>query len=123
MKTKMQKKSPRGTKHGRTVRLGNELLACEKINDRYPICDFAQKVIDALKPGCDESSLYYLTNCFRGFSEEMQIAMASFIIGEYAYRIDGEDIPEMTGVFHVDRLLMEIIFILDHDTKNLRFNK
>lgn len=122
MKTKNMRKSAQGTKAEGSVSLGSELLTREEISDRYPICDCAQKVINALKPGCDESSLYYLTNCFRGFSEEMQEAMASFIIGEYACRITGEDAPEMTGVFHVDRLLTEIIYLLDHDTKNLEGN-
>ena len=112
-----------GTKAKGSVGLGSEFLTREEINDRYPVCEFAQKVINALKPGIDKASLFHLTNCFRGFSDEMQIAMASFLIEEYANRIDGRKEPKMTGVFHVDRLLIEILYILDHDTKNLDYNE
>lgn len=119
---KQQKSAARGTKAEGSVGLGSEFLTRDEINDRYPVCEFAQKVINALKPGIDKASLFHLTNCFRGFSEEMQIAMASFIIGEMSSRITGEEVPEMTGVFHVDRLLIEILYILDHDTKNLDYN-
>ena len=118
-----QTKSPSGTKAKDSVGLGSEYLTREEINDRYPVCEFAQKVINALKPGIDKASLFHLTNCFRGFSDEMQIAMASFLIEEYANRIDGRKEPKMTGVFHVDRLLIEILYILDHDTKNLDYNE
>lgn len=119
---KQQKSAARDTKVEGSVGLGSEFLTRDEINDRYPVCEFAQKVINALKPGIDKASLFHLTNCFRGFSEEMQIAMASFIIGEMSSRITGEEVPEMTGVFHVDRLLIEILYILDHDTKNLDYN-
>lgn len=112
-----------GTKAKDSVGLGSEYLTREEINDRYPVCEFAQKVINALKPGIDKASYYYLINCFRGFSENMQIAMASFIIGEMNYRLTGEEGPEMTGVFHVDLLLMEMIYRIDHDTKNLDYNE
>lgn len=119
---KFQKSAASGAKAKGSVGLGSEFLTRVEINDRYPVCDFAQTVINALKPGIDKASLYYLTDCFRGFSDEMQIAMASFLIEEYANRIDGRKEPKMTGVFHVDRLLMEILYILDHDTKNLDYN-
>ena len=112
-----------GTKAKDSVGLGSDYLTREEINDRYPVCEFAQKVINALKPGIDKASYYYLNNCFRGFSENMQIAMASFIIGEMNYRLTGEEGPEMTGVFHVDLLLMEMIYRIDHDTKNLDYNE
>ena len=121
-KETIKKSAARDTKAEGSVGLGSEFLTRDEINDRYPVCEFAQKVINALKPGIDKASLFHLTNCFRGFSEEMQIAMASFIIGEMSSRINGEEVPEMTGVFHVDRLLIEILYILDHDTKNLDYN-
>ena len=111
-----------GTKAKGSVGLGLEFLTREEINERYPVCEFAQKVINALKPGIDKASLFHLTNCFRGFSDEMQIAMASFIINEMNYRITGEEKPMMTGVFHVDRLLTEILYILDFDTQNIDNN-
>ena len=112
----------KGAKTEGSVGLGSEFLTRVEINDRYPVCDFAQTVINALKPGIDKASLYYLTDCFRGFSEEMQIAMASYIIGEMHYRITGEEEPEMTGIFHVDLLLAQIMYRIDHDTKNLDYN-
>ena len=123
VKTKQSKSATCGTKAKGSVGLGSEFLTREQINDRYPVCEFAQKVINALKPGIDKASYYYLINCFRGFSENMQIAMASFIIGEMNYRLTGEEGPEMTGVFHVDLLLMEMIYRIDHDTKNLDYNE
>lgn len=122
-RNQQQKPAANGTKAKGSVGLGSEFLTREQINDRYPVCEFAQKVINALKPGIDKASLFHLTNCFRGFSDEMQIAMASFLIEEYANRIDGRKEPKMTGVFHVDRLLIEILYILDHDTKNLDYNE
>ena len=117
-----QKFAARGAKAKGSVGLGSEFLTREEINDRYPVCEFAQKVINALKPGIDKASLYYLTECFRGFSDEMQIAMASYILGEMHYRITGEEEPEMTGVFHVDLLLLQMIYRIDHDTQNIDYN-
>ena len=116
------KSATNGTKAQGSVGLGSEFLTREEINDRYPVCEFAQKVINALKPGIDKASLYYLTECFRGFSDEMQIAMASYILGEMHYRITGEEEPEMTGVFHVDLLLLQMIYRIDHDTQNIDYN-
>lgn len=120
---KNQKSAARGTKAEGSVRLGSEFLTREDINARYPICKMAQDVINALKPGLDKSSLFHLTNCFRGFSVEMQEEMANFLISEMHSRITGEDMPKMTGIFHVDRLLIEIIHIMDHDTKNIDYNE
>ena len=120
---KNQKSAVRGTKAEGSVCLGSEFLKRDDINARYPICKMAQDVINALKLGGDKSSVFHLTNCFRGFSKEMQEEMANFLIGEMHYRITGKDKPEMTGLFHVDRLLIEILYILDHDTKNLDDNE
>ena len=119
---KFQKSAASGTNAKGSVGLGSEFLTREEINDRYPVCEFAQKVINALKPGIDKASLFHLTDCFRGFSEEMQIAMASYIICEMYYRITGEEKPEMTGIFHVDLLLLQMMYKIDHDTKNLDYN-
>ena len=123
MAPKKQQKSVHGTKAEGSVRLGSEFLTREDINARYPICKMAQDVINALKLGGDKSSAFHLTNCFRGFSKEMQEEMAYYLIAEMHYRITGKDKPEMTGLFHIDRLLMEILYILDHDTKNLDYNE
>ena len=123
MATKKHQKSARGTKAEGSVRLGSEFITRENINARYPICKLAQKTINALRPGLDKSSLFHLTNCFRGFSKEMQEEMAYYLIAEMHYRITGKDKPELTGLFHVDRLLIEILYILDHDTKNLDYNE
>ena len=120
---KNQKSAARGTKAEGSVSLGSEFLARENNNTRFPICKMAQDVINALKLGGDKSSVFHLTNCFRGFSKEMQEEMANYLIAEMHYRITGEDKPEMTGLFHVDRLLIEILYILDHDTKNLEYNE
>lgn len=91
-------------------------LTNDYVLERYPICDEAQKVINALKPGCDKSSIYYLTECLRGFSKEMQEDMAYIIADVYASRREGCKPPTIfTGVFHVDRLLNEIIFLLDKE--------
>lgn len=96
----------------------------EFVMERYPISEEAQIAIDALKPGLDSSSLFYLTECFRGFSGEMQADMAYIIMDVYASRIEGCPPPTIfTGVFHVDRLLHEIIYLMDHDTKNLDNNE
>ena len=123
MATSKNQKSARGTKAEGSVRLGSEFITREDINARYPICKMAQDVINALNLGCDKSSAFHLTNCFRGFSVEMQEEMANYLIAEMHYRITGKDQPEMTGLFHVDRLLIEILYILDHDTKNLQYNE
>ena len=120
---KYQKSAARGSKAEGSVGLGSEFITRENINARYPICKMAQDAINALKLGSDKSSVYHLTNCFRGFSKEMQEEMAFYLIAEMHYRITGKDKPEMTGLFHVDRLLIEILYILDHDTKNLDDNE
>lgn len=119
MANKNHQKSARGTKAEGSVRLGSEFLSREEIIARYPICKMAQDVINALKPGIDKSSLFHLTNCFLGFSKETQEEMAFYLIAEMHYRITGKDKPQMTGIFHVDRLLTEILYLIDHDTKNI----
>lgn len=101
-----------GTKYEGLVRLGSE----------YPLYEEAQKFIDALKPGIDKSSLHFLTNSFRGFSRKMQRKMVECLLDELCGRIDGETSMTFTGIWHVDRLLMEIVYKIDHDTKNLDFN-
>ena len=118
-----QQKSARGTKAEGSVRLGQEFLTRENINARYPICKMAQDVINALKLGVDKSSVFHLTDCFRGFSQEMQEEMAYYILSEMHYRITGKDKPQMTGLFHVDRLLTEIIYLMDHDTIIIDYNE
>jgi hypothetical protein len=118
-----KKKSVRGTKAEGSVCLGSEFITREDFNARFPICKMAQDAINALKLGSDKSSVFHLTNCFRGFSKEMQEEMAFYLIAEMHYRITGKDKPEMTGLFHVDRLLIEILYILDHDTINLDDNE
>ena len=122
-KNKNRKSAARGTKAESSVRLGSEFITREDFNERFPICKMAQEAINALKLGGDKSSAFHLTNCFRGFSVEMQEEMANYLIAEMHYRITGKDQPEMTGLFHVDRLLIEILYILDHDTKNLDYNE
>ena len=123
MATSKNQKSARGTKAEGSVRLGSEFITREDINARYPICKMAQDVINALKLGVDKSSVFHLTDCFRGFSQEMQEEMAYYILSEMHYRITGKDKPQMTGLFHVDRLLTEIIYLMDHDTINIDYNE
>lgn len=91
MTKKNYQKSARGTKAEGSVRLGSEFITREDINARYPICKMAQDVINALKLGGDKSSVFHLTNCFRGFSKEMQEEMAFYLIREMHYRITGKD--------------------------------
>lgn len=124
MATKKQNKSAvRDTKAEGLVRLGSdELLSNEQIDARYPICKEAQEMINAFKAGIDESSLYYLTDCFRGFSREMQLAMVEFFLDVFCGRMEGESWLSFTGVKHVDLLLLSVLDKIDHDTKNLEGN-
>ena len=88
--SKNQKSAARGTKAEGSVRLGSEFITREDLNARFPICKMAQDVINALKLGGDKSSAFHLTNCFRGFSKEMQEEMAYYLIAEMHYRITGK---------------------------------
>ena len=56
-----------------------ESLTRKEIEERYPICKEAQRVIDVLGKGSDKSSLYHLTEAFRGFSCEMQITILNYL--------------------------------------------
>ena len=69
-------------KASETIKVGN-------VND-FPVSKEAQQFINAIKNGIDKSSLYFLTECFRGFSVEMQKAMVKFFVDVYSGRIDGE---------------------------------
>lgn len=102
-----------GTKTQTTVRLGKE----------YPLYEEAQMFIDALTPGIDKSSIHFLTNSFQGFSRKMQRKMVKCLLDELCGRIDGETSMTFTGIWHVDRLLIEIVYKLDHDTKNIDYNE
>ena len=121
----MQKKSATsGTKSEKYVRLGSaKILPQEEINARYPISPEAQNLIDSLRAGIDESSVYYLTDCFRGFSFEMQHEMVVFFLDALIGRIEGKDWYSFTGVRHVDLLLMSVLDKMDHDTKNIEHNE
>lgn len=114
MKKKNCKQAPTGSKKTESLQFNN---ACE-----YPIYEDAQKFIDATKNGCDKSSLYYLTNCFRGFSRKMQRRMVKSLLDVYCGRIDGKTRFSSTGVDHVDYLLLTVIDKMDHDTKNIDHN-
>ena len=120
-----QKSATRGTKPEEHVRFETIVdITNEYVMERYSISKEAQKAINALKPGLDSSSLFYLTECFRGFSQKMQEDMAYIILDVYASRIEGCPPPTIfTGVFHVDRLLNEIIYLMDHNTKKLDYNE
>ena len=69
-------------KASETIKVGN-------VND-FPVSKEAQQFINAIKNSIDKSSLYFLTECFRGFSVEMQKAMVKFFVDVYSGRIDGE---------------------------------
>lgn len=114
MKKKNYLRAPMGSKKTESLQFNN---ACE-----YPIYEDAQKFINAIKNGCDKSSLYYLTNCFRGFSRKMQRRMVKSLLDEYCGRIDGRTRFSSTGVDHVDHLLLTVIDKMDHDTKNIDHN-
>jgi hypothetical protein len=138
---KNRKSAARGTKAEGSVRLGSEFITREDINARYPICEMAQETIkvgnvndfpiskeaqqfiNAIKKGIDKSSLYFLTEAFRGFSVPMQKAMVKFFVDVYSGRIDGETRLSFTGVTHVDNLLVSVLEKMDHDTKNLDYNE
>ena len=111
----------KNSKYGKN---GNKTESLQFNNaSEYPIYEDAQKLINALKKGIDESSLYYLTNCFRGFSYKMQRRMVESLLDEYHGRINGKTRFSSTGVDHVDRLLLDVIDKIDHDTKNLLYNE
>ena len=114
------KSATRGTKSEKHVRLGSaETLSQEEINARYPICKEAQRLIDSLRAGIDKSSVYYLTDCFRGFSSEMQREMVVFFLDVLTGRMEGKTWLSFTGVKHVDLLLLDVLDKIDHDTKNI----
>jgi hypothetical protein len=89
----------------------------------YPLCKDALMLINVLRKGVDESSLYYVKDAFRGFSFKMQSQMAFIIAKSLALRLDGINEVGMTGVYHVDMLIREIMHKMDHDTKNLEYNE
>lgn len=123
MTSNKKTKTACGTKAEGLVRLGSdEIMSQEQLNARYPICKEAQEMINAFKAGIDESSLYYLTDCFRGFSREMQLAMVDFFLDVFCGRMEGESWLSFTGVKHVDLLLLSVLDKIDHDTKNLEGN-
>jgi hypothetical protein len=97
-----------------TIKVGN-------VND-FPISKEAMQFINAIKKGIDKSSLYFLTECFRGFSVEMQKAMVKFFVDVNSGRIDGETRLSFTGVRHVDNLLVSVLEKMDYDTKNIDYN-
>ena len=103
------------TKVSETIKVGNVI--------DFPISMEAQQFINAMKNGIDKSSLYFLTECFRGFSVEMQKAMVKFFVDVYSGRIDGETRLSFTGITHVDNLLVSILEKIDHDTKNFDYNE
>ena len=115
MKKKKCIQAHMGRKKARSLLFNN---ACE-----YPIYEEAQQFINAIKKGIDNSSLYFLTECFRGFSVEMQKAMVNFFLDVYCGRIDGETRLSFTGVTHVDNLLLSVLEKMDHDTKNIDYNE
>ena len=123
VKLNKSKSATRGTKSEQHVRLGSaKILSQKEINARYPISPEAQNLIDGLRAGIDESSVYYLTDCFRGFSFEMQREMVVFFLDALIGRIEGKELLSFTGVKHVDLLLLSVLDKMDHDTKNIEDN-
>ena len=48
--------------------------------------------------------------------------MMHYLINEYSSRIRGEENNYRVGLHHVDRLLHELLYLFDHDTKNLQYH-
>lgn len=95
------------------VKVGN---SCD-----FPISKEAKEFIETVKPGIDKSSLYFLTECFRGFSDEAQKAMVTFFVDVFIGRLEGETRLTFTGVTHIDNLLVGVLEKMDHDTKNIDY--
>lgn len=120
---KIRKSAVRGTKAEGSVRLGSrEYLTRSEIEKRYPVCEEAMELVGVLKLCLDKSSVHILTESLRGFSSEVQVEMMHYLINEYSARIRGEENNYRVGLHHVDRLLHELLYLFDHDTKNLQYN-
>jgi hypothetical protein len=119
METKNRKSYKKAPKADSSALGSREYLTRSEFEMRYPICEEATDLIGVLKLGLDKSSVHLLTESLRGFIPEIQVKMMHFFIYEYSSRIRGEENKFHTGLFHVDRLLFELLYLFDHDTKNL----
>lgn len=123
MAKKIKKSSKKAPKADSSALGSREYLTRSEIEKRYPVCEEALELIDVLKLGLDKSSVYLLTESLRGFTPEIQVEMMHFFIYEYSSRIRGEENMFSTGLYHVDRLLHELLYLFDHDTKNIDYNE
>lgn len=123
MANNYRKSSKKAPKAEGSVRLGSrEYLTRSEIEKRYPVCEEAMELVGVLKLCLDKSSVHILTESLRGFSSEVQVEMMHYLINEYSARIRGEENNYRVGLHHVDRLLHELLYLFDHDTKNLQYN-
>lgn len=122
MATKFRKTSKKAPKADSSVLGSREYLTRSEFEMRYPICEEAMELVGVLKLALDKSSVYLLTESLRGFTPEIQVEMMHFFIYEYSARIKGEENSFRTGLHHVDGLLFELLYLFDHDTKNIDHN-
>ena len=122
MATKFSKTSQKAPKADSSVLGSREYLTRSEIEKRYPVCEEAMELVGVLKLCLDKSSVHILTESLRGFSSEVQVEMMHYLINEYSSRIRGEENNYRVGLHHVDRLLHELLYLFDHDTKNLQYN-
>lgn len=117
-----QKSSKKAPKADSSALGSREYLTRSEIEKRYPVCEEAMELVGVLKLCLDKSSVHILTESLRGFSSEVQVEMMHYLINEYSSRIKGEENNYRVGLHHVDRLLHELLYLFDHDTKNLQYN-
>ena len=108
-----------GTKFEEVVGLGSEYPICKKTMETKNynhISPVAQMFIDYLKGKVYDSTLERLTDGFVGISNDMQSKMVKFFIDEYFnFNIPQLANKEYTGVWHIDRLLIDLLEMINDD--------
>lgn len=106
--TKVKQSAASGPKTRSTVGFGSE----------FSVCKEAQMLIDALENCIDGATLAYVKECFEGFSGKTQSVMTEILLNSLIGRLYGCDEVALTGIHHVDDLILGLVHTLDEQMVN-----
>lgn len=103
------KSAASGPKTRTTVGLGSE----------FSLCREAQMLIDVLGNHIDDSTLAYVKECFEGFTGKVQRMIAEALMNALIGRLFGGGEVALTGIHHVDDVILGLVHTLDEEIENL----
>ena len=105
-------------KHSKSAASGPKTRSTVGLGSEFSVCKEAQMLIDALENCIDGATLAYVKECFEGFSGKTQSVMTEILLNSLIGRLYGCDEVALTGIHHVDDLILGLVHTLDEQMVN-----